>query len=295
MEQIEKHINNILSSDKSDQLKARDIYKAMKFLMDKYIECGLQSKQRTFADILSKNLDDYSNKIKALEELITKNELLEKQKEEINQKHGKLNERKNKLGVLIQQETFLKNHDLKAIEEDIKKRSTSITNISELYSTKIDSLLDFLKQENDLIEENFKAKLQTARENINQLQEMDEAILQELDASAITTKFKENKKNYEETIQDYNTRVTKLNTISKDLNEIKEKHSEIMEVYNAHSLENNEVFGNLEKREGVLAYFKGLQSEIDQKLKTYDEEIKKIIDKREELPLYELAEFKKHS
>lgn len=68
-----------------------------------------------------------------------------------------------------------------------------------------------------------------------------------------------------------------------------------MEVYKAHSLENNEVFGNLEKREGVLAYVRELQSEIDQKLKTYDEEIKKIIDKREELPLYELEEFKKHS
>ena len=259
--------------------------------MDKYVENGLQSKQMTFSDKLANSLDDYSMKINDLEELINNNEHLEKRKDEINQKHIKLKDRKDKLDVLIQQETFLKNHDLKAIEEDIKTRSTSISSISELYSTKIDFLLDFLKQENDLIEENFKAKLQTAKENINQLKERNEAILQKLDTSAINTKFDENKKIYEETIQDYNTRVTKLNTISEDLNEIKEKHSEIMVVYKAHSLENNEVFGNLDKREGVLAYVRELQTEIDEKLLTYDEKIKEVVLKREELPLDKLPEF----
>ena len=95
---------------------------------------------------------------------------------------------------------------------------------------------------------------------------------------------------------EYNSRVTKLNEIRTDLEEIvsKLKFDEIIQVFKTHQIENEQIFGALQNREGVLVYVKKINAEISQKLNEYDSAIKSLIEKRDKLPMYDLAENKKY-
>lgn len=95
---------------------------------------------------------------------------------------------------------------------------------------------------------------------------------------------------------EYNSRVTKLNEIRADLEEIvsKLKFDEIIQVFKTHQIENEQIFGALQNREGVLEYVKKINAEISQKLSEYDSAIKSLIEKRDKLPMYDLAENKKY-
>lgn len=95
---------------------------------------------------------------------------------------------------------------------------------------------------------------------------------------------------------EYNSRVTKLNEIRADLEEIvsKLKFDEIIQVFKTHQIENEQIFGALQNREGVLEYVKKINAEISQKLSEYDSAITSLIVKRDKLPMYDLAENKKY-
>lgn len=103
-------------------------------------------------------------------------------------------------------------------------------------------------------------------------------------------------KELENKLSEYNSRVTKLNEIRTDLEEIvsKLKFDEIIQVFKTHQFENEQIFGALQNREGVLEYVKKINAEISQKLNEYDSAIKSLIEKRDKLPMYDLAENKKY-
>lgn len=103
-------------------------------------------------------------------------------------------------------------------------------------------------------------------------------------------------KELENKLSEYNSRVTKLNEIRTDLEEIvsKLKFDEIIQVFKTHQIENEQIFGALQNREGVLVYVKKINAEISQKLNEYDSAIKSLIEKRDKLPMYDLAENKKY-
>jgi DNA repair exonuclease SbcCD ATPase subunit len=94
----------------------------------------------------------------------------------------------------------------------------------------------------------------------------------------------------------YNSHVKKLKTIKADLEEIASelRMDEIIQVFKNHQFENEQIFGALQNREGVLEYVKRINAEISQKLNEYDSSIKTLIEKRDKLPLYDLAENKKY-
>lgn len=103
-------------------------------------------------------------------------------------------------------------------------------------------------------------------------------------------------KELESKLNEYNSRVTKLKEIRADLEEIvsKLKYDEIIKVFKTHQFENEQIFGALQNREGVLEYVKKINAEISQKLNEYDSAINSLIEKRDKLPMYDLAENKKY-
>lgn len=103
-------------------------------------------------------------------------------------------------------------------------------------------------------------------------------------------------KELESKLNEYNSRVTKIKEIRADLEEIvsKLKFDEIIQVFKTHQFENEHIFGALQNREGVLEYVKKINAEISQKLNEYDSAIKSLIEKRDKLLMYDLAENKKY-
>jgi uncharacterized protein YoxC len=95
---------------------------------------------------------------------------------------------------------------------------------------------------------------------------------------------------YEALVADYNAHIDKINQTKADLDIIKDKYDDVISVFKAHNLENETIYGALRNREGVLHYVELLSKDISEKLKQYDTYIKEIVEKRDQLPIYQLPE-----
>lgn len=295
MKEIEKIIDTIIESKKSNQFKAIDIYKIVSYVMDKYSESGLQDAQSTYSSQLVKSINEYVDKIKLVEQFIQDNKSLDHKHKAIMTEYEKVKKRKDELENTSEKEKFLRANDVNEIEEKLNQKNQSISSIILLYNKKIKALNSFIEKEKDLVDSELKSNLITAKSNLEELNTKTVANLNTLGVEPINIQFEQDKLNYHKTIDDYNIRVRKLKDLHEDLEEIEGKHSQVMETYISHNLENTKIFGELKKREGVLAYVESIQSEIDEKLTIYDKKIKEIVDKREELPMYKLAELKKYN
>ena len=169
---------------------------------------------------------------------------------------------------------------IKLLVDEVSK-SELVTSVGTNQKTEIVNFQQQIIQMEDNLSKN--AKILGEKEAI-------EKKYNELIETEIQIKELESKRN------EYNSRVTKLNEIRADLEEIvsKLKFDEIIQVFKTHQIENEQIFGALEKREGVLEYVKKINAEISQKLNEYDSAIKSVIEKRDKLPMYDLAENKKY-
>lgn len=291
MEQIKKYLKDIIGSGKPEVVQAVDILNVLKYVFQEYEDSGLKSLQSTFADILVDDIENYKNKTTELDNEISKIQYLSAEKETIEKKFKKATDTKNYLDDLKIKKDFFTNNDVSKMDNEILENNLSVLNLKTEYQNKLQNLSTFLKNENDSNSKSLETVLNIVQENLNLLNDNILENYKTLDSSGIELQSNKNKEEYISLIEDYNKRVKKLNQINEDLSKIKEDHTDIMEVFKAHTSENAAIFGELENREGVLKYVENIQKEIANKLETYDNEIKTIIENRDSQALFNQNEF----
>ncbi|MBC8755984.1 hypothetical protein H2O64_15000 [Kordia sp. YSTF-M3] len=295
MKNIENEIKDILESNYTPQKKAIQLQKGIRLLFDCFENKEIKDEFNSFSEKLIQEITSLKQRTEEVHNCIKRNENLLEEKESTESKFVVLEEKYEELNILKKKQAFLNQHNLQSINSECINISKDIHKTKEQYINTLEELNKFLLDEKEEQSECLKENINKTIKNIELLASQQNDQLEELSSIFLNTKYDQFKNEVETLTADYNQRVEKINSIKLDLNEIKEKHAEIMQVFNLHHLENNAIYGVLSSREGVLEYVKKIRDDIEHKLNAYDKEIKSIMENREQLPLFELAEIKTYN
>lgn len=295
MEEINNITNRLLANpDKKPIWKAIQYKNILDLVFEQIDDSNFNEAFNNFADSLKNKINNYRENSKEFRARIDENESLINEKEKVENEYNNLIIKIEELEKLKSQRSFIKQNDLKTIIKDISENSAVISETKDKYNEILYNLNTLLEKEQTSQNLQLNQNVLTAIDNLKLLEEHQKGLLDKLGITTLDTNLTYFKNEVEVLTKDYNTRVEKINGVKADLDEIKEKHSEVMEVFNLHHLENNNIFGELQRREGVLNHVQSIRDEIKEKLDTYDTEIKTLVDKRDELPMYELKEMKNY-
>jgi len=282
---IDEEINQILNSDKSFQWKAIQLQNIGKKVNDLFDKEEFRSQFSKLAPSLKSEIENYQRNVSQIEISIKENQTLSKEKEEIETKHMQLMNEQIRLEELKKKKEALEN--LPIIQSEVSTATNEKDTLIKKYIETLVVLNQVLASANTDLEKQFVSK---TKETVNNLT----AILVSLDTTQFKAKFPELAKNVDDLITDHNHHVEKIKTVKAHLEEISQKHDSVISVFNTHHLENENIFGALKNREGVLQHVQNISNEISERLKQYDSEIKTLIEKRDQLPIYQLAEARKY-
>lgn len=282
---IEEEIKRILSADKAHQWKAIQLQDLGKQIYDQFNTEDFKSKFEKLAPHIKVENEKRQQQVSEIEKTIKENEEVLKQKEEIERKYLQLKTELDKLEELKRKNEALKN--LSKVQSEVSIATNEKDTLIKKHIETLVALNQVLANANIDLEKQLVSK---AKEVVNNLT----AILVSLDTTEFKAKFPVLAKNVDDLITDHNYHVEKIKTVKAHLEEISIKHDTVISVFNTHHLENETIFGALKNREGVLQHVQYISNEISDRLKQYDSEIKTLIDKRDQLPIYQLAEARKY-
>lgn len=282
---IEEEIKKILSSEKAHQWKAIQLQNLGKQIYDQFNSEDFKNKFEKLAPQIKEEIERRQHQVSEIEKTISENETLLKWKDEVERKYSQLNTELEKLSELKRKNEALKN--LTKVQEEVSKETNEKDTLIKKQIETLAALNSVLSNTNAGLESQLGSKAKESEDNLT-------AILVTLDTTEFKSKFPILAKNVDDLITDYNDHVEKIKTIKIHLEEIRLKHDAVISVFNTHHLENENIFGALKTREGVLQHVQKISDEISERLRQYDSEIKSLVEKRDQLPIYQLAEIRKY-
>lgn len=293
---INEDIKKILDSGKDIQIQVLELQKIGKLVYDELNKPAFQVAYTAATEGLQNKIDaikkDYTrieNEIKENEALKTQKEMLEKEFQELQHKQKQLSELKEKNRILN-----LPENEPSKINTDISKLFGNKEDLIKKHIETLQKLNEVLDNANTDLEKQLASKINEATKNLTSIQNRQSDGLSKLDITPIQSIFGDFGNEVNRLVEEYNSYADKINSIKNDLEEISVKHVGVIETFKAHHLENKLVYGGLEDKEGVKTHVDLLSKEIDDRLLKFDIEIKEIVQRRNELPIYKLEEAKKY-
>jgi len=243
-------------------------------------------------DKVKNSNQEISLKIEEMEALISENQSILNLQTELNSQFDNLLNTKK-----IIEDLKNKKKEIEKPENAIDDLNDEIIRINENINAKLNDYIIQLNALNSILE-NSKSELEQktnqiinqAVANIEAITNKQYSIIEKLSNEPIKTIYDTFDERIANLTSEYNVYVEKIESIKNDLESVEKNHSTIVESFMFHELENERVYGNLRKigeMDGVNVYFETLSREIKEKLTNFDNNIKKLIDKKRELPLYE--------
>jgi len=282
---IEEEINKILSADKAHQWKAIQLQNLGKQIYDQFNSEDFKSKFEKLAPNIKAENEKRQLQVSEIEKTIKENEALLKQKEEIERKYNQLKTESDKLEELKRKKEALTK--LSQVQAEVAKADAEKDALIKKQIEMLTALNQVLANANTDLERQLASQSKTAENNLT-------TVLIKLDTTQLKNKFSELAKSVNELVEDYNAKATKISETKNDLEAIEKEHDKVVSTFKEHNLENENIFGALKNREGVLAYVQKISDEIKARLKEYDTQIKTIVEKRDQLPIYQLEETRKY-
>jgi hypothetical protein len=231
-------------------------------------------------------------KISEMERFISENQSILDRQTELNSKFETLRATQKEI-----EDLKIKKSEVEKPENAIDGLNDEILRINAKINDKLNDYTIQLKALNDILVESSSSLEQEASEIINQsilnieaISNKQYSVIEKLSNEPVKTIYETFDERIANLTSEYNVYVEKIESIKNDLELIENKHSSIVESFKQHELENERVFGNLRKigeMDGVNVYVETLIRDIKDKLTDFDNNIKKLIDKKTELPLYE--------
>lgn len=243
-------------------------------------------------DKVKNSNQEISLKIEEMDALISENQSILNLQTELNSQFDNLLNTKK-----IIEDLKNKKNEIEKPENAIDDLNDEIIKINENNNVK---LIDYIIQLNALnsilvnskseIEQKTNQIINQAIANIEAITNKQYNIIEKLSDEHVKTIYETFDERIANLTNEYNVYVEKIESIKNDLESIEKNHTNIVESFKQHELENERVYGNLRKigeMDGVNVYVETLSREIKEKLTDFDNNIKKLIDKKKELPLYE--------
>ncbi|MCW3108636.1 MAG: hypothetical protein JWQ09_3142 [Segetibacter sp.] len=282
---IEEEINRILTSDKAHQWKAIQLQNLGKQIYDQFNSEDFKSKFEKLAPDIRVEIEKRQLRVSEIEKMIKENETILKQKEEIERRYNQLKAESDKLDELKRKNEALKK--LSLVQAEVSIASDEKDALIKKHIETLTALNQVLVNANSDLEKQLDSKTKDASNHLT-------TVLISLDTAQFKNKFSELEKSVNNLVTDYNYHVKKITTVKEDIETITKEYDKVISVFNIHHLENENIFGALKNREGVLQHVRKISDEISERLKQYDSEIKSLVEKRDQLPIYQLAEARKY-
>jgi hypothetical protein len=293
---ITEEINKILNSGKDIQMQSLELQKIGKLIYNELNKPEFQYAFEKSSESLKGKIDSIKNDYIKIENEITKNETLLEQKKKLELDFKELELKQNQLAELKNHNRILNlpENEPSRIINEISKLSDCKEDIIKKHIEKLQNLNYILANANTDLEKQLSTIIHEATNNLISIQSKQNEGLILLDTSPIKNIFIDFSDEVNRLTLEYNLYVDKIKFIKNDLEEISSKHNEVIESFKIHKLENDKIFGALESREGVLNHVNILRNEIEERLLIFDKEIRDLVEKRNQLPIYQLAEIKQY-
>lgn len=278
-------ISDLTNNSTEDNAQSIAVYlnELNQFIQEQFSNSNLATEFNQFSRKLKDKIENIKQNNQIISQEILKNEDLLKQKQEIEAKNNQLIHDLEILNKLKQ-----KYESNKALAQT----HLEIINITNENNSLIKSNIEILKTLNKHLDINVSDLEKQLSLNAEKASDSLLTLAITLDTTKLKNDFPQLEMEFQELVTNYNYHVTKIKTIKEDLEIISKEYDIVISVFKEHHLENNQIFGALQNREGVLEYVKNICTDISRKLEEYDSSIKSIIEKRDKLPMYELAENK---
>jgi len=211
-------------------------------------------------------------------------------KENIKLKYADLEILRSEIRTLEAKLAELASVDEKEIESNILGLKAESTELIKSHIRNLSALNESLGSTKDFLENALRENIDTATANLHSIQNGLTETLKLLSHKPLKDCFEGFTKGYGDLVTDYNKYVIKISEVKSDLEKISKEHDMVLGTFAAHRLENEKIYGVLGSREGVLTHVELLNKEIRERLEKYDQEIRAIIEKRDQLPIYQLKE-----
>jgi hypothetical protein len=236
--------------------------------------------------------NETSAKISEMEQLISENQSILDAQIELNSKFETLQTiQKTIEGLKIKKSEIEKPENaIDDLNNEISRIDAKIIDKLNDYITQLKALNEILVESSSTLEQEASNIINQSISNIEAISNKQFSMIDKLSNEPVKTIYQTFDERIANLTSEYNLYVEKIESIKNDLDLIENKHSNIVESFKLHELENERVFGNLRKigeMDGVNVYVETLIREIKDKLTDFDNNIKKLIYKKKELPLFE--------
>lgn len=307
-----KNVLNKIQNEKDLQHRAVGFWSVGKLLKE-YLEtpefrASMQSLTRDLNEAIRDVSDSSSrldSEVQKHNDLVNRHSQLLSRKTELTKQYDTVIEQKAEIDELMAKKEFLEQPENQPnhIKRELSLYSGSMMDLYQKHLECLESINKTLLESNGGIEKQLSEIIGNVKANLKALQNNQDALLKELDTTEVnshliefTTELEIRKQEYNNKVQEIKGKALKIKEVVNELKDISENYDHIITSFRIHGLENETVFGALMEREGngVLKYVQKLQEEIAKKLDEYDSEIRQLIEKRDQLPIYELPEFVKY-
>lgn len=293
---INEEIRRILDSERSQQTKLLELQKIGRMVYDALSQPVFEQVMKSLTDLLRGEIAALKEDCIKIENEINEHEALLAEKDKIEKEFDTLRARQEELANLKEKISILNlpENAPSRINEEMAHFEGSKNNLLQKHLETLQKLNIVLYESSHDLEKQLEAKIKDASNNLTAIEQNQIKGLEMLDTAPIKSRFTGFANEINRLVKEHNLYVEKIKGIKDDLEEIAANHDMVTENYKAHNLENETIFGSLESREGVKNYVQLLRKEIDERLLIFDNEIREIVKKREQLPVYELAETKQY-
>ena len=231
---------------------------------------------------LKKEVNDLVSKLHEIDKNLVDKENLQNEKDRLEKDFAGLNELQNKLEVLRKQKKFLEENNPDIIHQNIVEITNSNNEKVKEYSGILVKLSKDLPKAITSLTIEYAENLKTVEKNFAQLIQQQDNLLEQLSVIRLPDLIK-----FE---TELNQAIIDYNTYAKRYNKFKTEEQELIKMYRLHHHENERIYEALVKRKEETDKLEKINSDVAQYLKKYDTDLKIIIEKRDHLPIFQLAE-----
>lgn len=183
---------------------------------------------------------------------------------------------------------FVADHNIPLLQQKVRELQKNIgEDVSDVnkFFVEADSFFkqlhgDFVRETKELL-----STLDQKRQQINDVV-LDAGINLEKESANLSRALMEYDQKFKEAFSNYSSLSEQLTEIKSKLLEVKEAHKKNVSTYKTHFEQNKIIYGELGKRHNIENHLTGLFGEIERNLKNFDQEIKVLVEKADQVTIF---------
>ena len=186
---------------------------------------------------------------------------------------------------LQQLKEILDSTDLQDLEQEVEKKKIDGLSKLEAFWETSNKVKSFLEKEVEALDNKVKANAEKIKLFMDRLTGISSLEIEKVGQALekISSSIGDLEQNYNQKLEEYQKYVDKLTGIFDQIKQVEEVNLKNIDIYSKHFKENKEIWGNLESPANLVKVVEDISGEMEKMLKTFDEEIRVLIGKKEKI------------